>query len=80
MKSYVPYHKLNEEIYGIISGTGKAIIEGETVELAAGGRLGIAPAAKRRFFAGSDSALGHICIQVKENSPEAFTADGVVVE
>ena len=77
---FTHYHKLNEEIYGIISGTGKAVIDGETIELAAGDWLRISPAAKRQFFAGSDSPLGYICIQVKENSLGGYSADDGVVE
>lgn len=33
---FVHYHKKNEEIYFVISGKGQAVIDGETVELAAG--------------------------------------------
>lgn len=78
---FVHYHKQNEEIYAILSGTGKAVIDGETVELKAGDWLRISPSAKRQFFAGADSAISYICIQVKENSLEAYTNnDGVVAE
>lgn len=73
-------HKENEEIYGVIKGRGKAEIDGETVELAAGDWVKIAPSAKRRFFAADDSAIAYICIQVKENSLEHFTATDAVVD
>ena len=33
---FVHSHKENEEIYAVLSGRGKAVIDGETVELAAG--------------------------------------------
>ena len=33
---FVHSHKHNEEIYGVISGSGKAVIDGETVPLTAG--------------------------------------------
>ncbi len=72
---FVHSHKNNEEIYGVISGKGKAIIDNEEVEIAAGDWLKISPAAKRQFFAASDSEISYICIQVKENSLGAFTAD-----
>ena len=45
---FVHAHKQNEEIYGILSGKGKAVIDGEEVALTAGDWLKIAPAAKRR--------------------------------
>lgn len=78
---FVHYHKQNEEIYVILAGKGKAEIDGETVELNAGDWLRISTEAKRQFFAGNDSAISYACIQVKENSLEAYTADdGIVSE
>ena len=77
---FVHYHKQNEEIYAILSGAGKAVIDGETVELKAGDWLRISPAAKRQFFAGDNSAISYVCIQVKENSLEAYTNNDGVVE
>ena len=76
---FVHSHKENEEIYGILAGKGKAVIDGETVELTAGDWLRIAPAAKRQFFAAEDSSITYLCIQVKENSLEHFTATDAVM-
>ena len=76
---FVHSHKNNEEIYGIIDGKGTAIIDGDTVEITAGDWLKISPAAKRQFFAASDSDITYICIQVKENSLDGFTADDAVI-
>lgn len=76
---FVHAHKNNEEIYGILSGKGKVVIDGETVALAAGDWVRISPAAKRQFFAAEDTAIGFICIQVKENSLESYTKDDAVV-
>ena len=76
---FVHSHKNNEEIYGIIAGKGKAVIDSEEIELSAGDWLKIAPMAKRQFFAANDSELTYICIQVKENSLGGFTADDAVV-
>ena len=76
---FVHSHKNNEEIYGIISGKGKVIIDGEEIEIAAGDWLRLAPAAKRQFFAAKDSAITFVCIQVKENSLGGFTADDAVI-
>lgn len=76
---FVHSHKNNEEIYGIIEGKGKAVIDGEDVEIAAGDWLKIAPPAKRQFFAANDSDIVYICIQVKENSLEGFTASDAVL-
>ncbi len=76
---FVHAHKQNEEIYGILEGAGKAVIDGEMVPLAAGDWLRVAPAAKRQFFAGEHSVMSFICIQVKVNSLEGYTADDAVV-
>ena len=77
---FVHYHKKNEEIYFVISGKGQAIIDGETVELAAGDWLRVAPKARRQFSAAADEGISFICIQVRENSLEEYTADDAEIE
>lgn len=77
---FVHSHKNNEEIYVILSGKGKAVIDGETVSLTTGDWIRIAPTGKRQFFAAEDSAISFACIQVKENSLEGYTMDDAVVE
>ena len=76
---FVHSHKKNEEIYIILSGKGKAVIDGETVELNAGDFIRVAPATKRQFFAGENSAVSFVFIQVRENSLEGYTADDAVI-
>jgi len=76
---FVHSHKNNEEIYGILSGKGKVVIDGEEIALSAGDWLKVAPAAKRQFSAAEDSGISFVCIQVKENSLGGFTADDAVV-
>lgn len=76
---FVHSHRNNEEIYLILSGKGRAVIDGETVELSAGDWLRISPPAKRQFSAGEDSGISFACIQVKENSLEAYTKDDAVI-
>lgn len=76
---FVHSHKNNEEIYGILAGKGKVIIDGEEIALAKGDWLKIAPAAKRQFFAADDTGIEYVCIQVKENSLGGFTADDAIV-
>ena len=76
---FVHSHKNNEEIYGILSGKGKAVIDGEEIELFTGDWLKVAPSAKRQFFAADNSEITYVCIQVKENSLGGFTADDAVV-
>ena len=77
---FVHSHKNNEEIYGIIAGEGKAVIDGEEIPLTAGDWLKVAPAAKRQFSASANSGITYICIQVKENSLDGFTADDAVMD
>ncbi len=77
---FVHWHKSNEEIYVILAGNGKAVIDGETTELTAGDWLRIAPAAKRQFFASEDTAMSFACIQVKEHSLEGYTKDDAILE
>lgn len=76
---FVHSHKQNEEIYGILEGEGKVVIDGESIDLKAGDWLRIAPSAKRQFFAGNNSSIKYICIQVKENSLENFTMTDAIV-
>ena len=76
---FVHSHKKNEEIYFVCAGSGKAVIDGKTVELATGDWLKIAPAGKRQIFAG-DKGISFVCIQVKAGSLEGFTADDAVIQ
>ena len=77
---FVHSHKKNEELYGVLSGKGRAVLDGETVELTAGDWLRVAPAVKRQFSAAEDSPISFLCVQVRENSLEGYTADDAVVE
>ena len=47
---FVHSHKTNEEVYGILSGKGKVIIDGEEITLAAGDWIRISPSAKRQVY------------------------------
>lgn len=76
---FVHSHKNNEEIYGILAGEGKAVIDDEEVILTAGDWLKISPAAKRQFSASENSGITYVCIQVKENSLDKFTAEDAVM-
>ncbi len=77
---FVHSHKKNEEIYAVLSGKGKAVIDGEIVELSAGDWIRVSPSAKRQFLAADDSSISFVCIQVKANSLEGYTQDDAVVE
>lgn len=76
---FVHSHRQNEEIYAILCGEGKAVIDGEDVALKAGDWLRVSPPAKRQLSASDKSALKYICIQVKESSLEGYTATDAVI-
>ena len=76
---FVHAHKNNEEIYGILAGEGKAVIDGEEISLTAGDWLKVAPAAKRQFSAAAHTGVTFVCIQVRENSLGGFTAGDAIV-
>ena len=76
---FVHSHKQNEEIYAVLEGEGKAVIDGESVALKAGDWVRIAPAAKRQFFAAADKGIKYVCIQVKAGSLEGYTMSDAVV-
>ena len=76
---FVHAHKNNEEIYGILAGEGKAVIDGEEISLTAGDWLKVAPAAKRQFSAAAHTGITFVCIQVRENSLGGFTAGDAIV-
>ena len=76
---FVHSHKKNEEIYVILSGKGKAVVDGEEISLTAGDWIRISPEGKRQFFAAEDSDICYACIQVKAGSLEGYTRDDAII-
>ena len=76
---FVHAHRENEEIYGILEGSGHCVLDGETVPLSAGDWLRVAPATKRQFFASEKEGIKYICIQVKAGSLGGFTANDAIL-
>ena len=76
---FIHAHKNNEEVYGILSGAGKVVIDGEEIPLTAGDWIRISPSAKRQFFASENAGISFVCIQTKENSLEGFTINDAIV-
>lgn len=76
---FVHSHTKNEEIYAILAGKGKAVIDGDEVDLNAGDWIRIAPEGKRQFSAASDSSVTYACIQVQAGSLEGYTANDAVM-
>ena len=58
-------------------GNVKVIVDKEEIILSQGDWIKIKPAGKRQFFANTD--MTYICIQVKENSLESFTAEDSIL-
>lgn len=75
---FVHSHKENEEIYYIISGNGKFVIDGEELALFAGDFVKVNPQGKRQIFAGEEG-ISYLCIQVKVNSLEEYTANDAII-
>ncbi len=76
---FIHFHKNNEEIYGVLSGSGKAFIDGEEVILCSGDWLKVTPAQKRQFFASEHEGITYVCIQTKANSLDTFTINDAEV-
>ena len=76
---FVHSHKQNEEIYVILSGKGKAVVDGEEISLTKGDWIRIAPEGKRQFFAAEDSEISFACIQVKAESLEEYTKTDAII-
>ena len=77
---FIHSHKQNEEIYYVIDGSGKAVIDNEEIDIVTGDWIIISPIAERQFFASKDNSLSYVCIQVKENSLENFTANDAIIK
>lgn len=75
---FVHAHKQNEEVYYIVEGEGKFVIDGEDVALKAGDFVRISPDGKRQIFAGK-AGLTYICIQTKAGSLQEYTANDAII-
>lgn len=77
---FIHSHKQNEEIYYVINGSGKVVIDNEEIDLVVGDWVRISPIAQRQFFASKDNLISYICIQTKEHSLEEFTANDAIIK
>lgn len=71
-------HKLNEEIYVVISGSGVFYLDQDEVMLQEGSVVCVAPAADRALKAGNEG-LKYLCIQAQQNSLTQKTMDDGVL-
>lgn len=77
---FVHRHTKNEELYGILAGSGELYLDGNVTAVSAGDWFRIAPEGRRALRAGADG-MTFICVQTKVGSLEGFTmTDGVLCE
>lgn len=80
---FVPFvhsHKLNEEVYVIVSGNGKFMVDGDEFAIQEGSIICVAPAGERAIKA-EDKDLVYLCVQVQAGSlKQASMEDGIINE
>lgn len=77
---FVHTHKLNEEVYIVVSGNGKFMVDDDEFAIQEGSVIRVAPAGKRAIKAGEED-LTYICIQSQAGSlTQATNDDGVISE
>jgi mannose-6-phosphate isomerase-like protein (cupin superfamily) len=70
-------HKLNEEVYVIVGGSGQFLVDGECIDVQEGSLVRISPAGERAWRNNSDAPMYFICIQYRADSAvEGRTHDG----
>lgn len=74
-------HQANEELYFFIRGKGQFQLDGETIDVAEGTAIRVAPSAARCWRNNSKEDLYYLVIQAKANSMNGATgSDGVVLD
>lgn len=77
---FVHSHKLNEEVYVVVRGSGFFYVDGEEFPVAEGSVVRIDPDGERAWQAGEED-LYFICIQAEKGSlSQATLADGLICE
>lgn len=61
-------HRRNEELYFVIHGRGRFLLDGHEVAVREGDFLRVAPAVQRTWSAAPDAELVYLCVQVDEGS------------
>lgn len=80
---FVPFvhtHKLNEEVYIVLSGSGTFMVDDDQFDVKEGDVVRVDPAGKRALKAGDDG-MTYICIQAQAGSlTQATMDDGVMCD
>lgn len=66
-------HKVNEENYIILSGTGRFQVDGDVFDITEGSVIRVSTNCDRNIKCTSDEPMTYICIQAKEGSLEGYT-------
>jgi uncharacterized cupin superfamily protein len=72
-------HKLNEEVYIVISGSGQFKVDEDVFPIREGSIVRVAPAGRRAIRAGDDG-LVYLCVQAEHNSLTQSTRDDGVAQ
>jgi mannose-6-phosphate isomerase-like protein (cupin superfamily) len=76
---FVHAHKMNEELYVIISGKGIFCVDNENFPIQEGSLIRVAPAGERIIKA--EEELFYLCIQAENNSlTQSSINDGLIIE
>jgi uncharacterized cupin superfamily protein len=78
---FVPFvhaHRLNEEVYIVISGKGKFMVNDEEFAIEEGSVIRVAPDGQRAIAAGEEDLI-YACIQVEAGSLTAATHDDGII-
>ena len=74
-------HRENDEVYVVMGGRGRFLVDGECIDVREGSVLRLAPAAARAWRNDSDAPLYFLCLQYRADSViDGGTADGQKVE
>ncbi len=77
---FVHAHKLNEEVYIVLSGSGTFMVDDDQFDVKEGDVVRVDPAGKRALKAGDDG-MTYICIQAQAGSlTQATMDDGVMCD
>lgn len=68
-------HRLNEEIYIVLAGTGRFQVDDSVFDIAEGSAVRVSSGADRCLRNTGDTRMVYICIQAAENSLTAATMD-----
>ncbi len=76
---FVHSHKQNEELYGVLEGSGEIWVDGTVYPIKAGDWIRVSPAGRRAIRTAQKEGVAFICVQTKQGSLEGHTMQGGVM-